>query len=119
MLENITLGELVAALAFLTLLAGSILKVIKGLKKAIEDLFKKQMEGISTRLDKTDKRIDRIDCENCKNFLVQTLSAAERGVELTTEEKIRLAEQFEHYTDAGGNSYIKGWHERLKADGKI
>lgn len=119
MLENITLGELVAALAFLTLLAGSVLKVIKGLKKAINGLFKEQLAEINKRFDSTDKAIKKIDLENCKNFLVQTLSAADKGEKLTTEERMRLAEEFEHYSACGGNSYIKDWHSRLKREKKI
>ncbi len=116
---EITLNDLAGVLAFIAGLGGSIVAILAGIKKVLKKLFDEQLKGISIRLDKTDERIEKIDSDNCKNFLVQTLSAAERGETLTTEEKIRLAENFQHYTDAGGNSYIKDWHQRLKNAGKI
>lgn len=116
---EITLNDLAGFLAFIAGLGGSIVAILAGIKKVLKKLFDEQLKGISTRLDKTDERIEKIDSDNCKNYIVQTLSAAERGERLTTEEKIRLAENFQHYTDAGGNSYIKDWHARLKSEGKI
>ena len=118
-MDKITLGDLAAALAFLVALGGSIVAIVMAIKKVLKKLFDDQMKSIGERLDQTDKRIDRLDADNCKNFLVQTLSAAERGENLTTEERMRLAEEFEHYTAAGGNSYIKDWHTRLHDAGKI
>ena len=118
-MEQITLGEITKALAFLAALGGSIVGILAGFKKILKKLFDEQLKSIGERLDKTDKRIDKIDGDNNKNFLVQTLSAAQRGEILTTEEKMRLAENYQHYTDAGGNSYIKEWHERLRKEGKI
>lgn len=118
-MEQITLGEIAKAVALLAGLGGSIVGILAGIKKILKKLFDEQLKSIGERLDKTDSRIDKIDSDNCKNYIVQTLSAAERGERLTTEEKIRLAENFQHYTDAGGNSYIKDWHARLKQEGKI
>ena len=118
-MEKITLGEIAAALAFLVALGGSIVAIITALKKALKQLLDDQLKTIIDRLNRTDEKIAQLDSDNCKNFLVQTLSAAERGENLTTEERMRLAEEFEHYTAAGGNSYIKDWHTRLHDAGKI
>lgn len=116
---DITLNDIAGVLAFIAGLGGSIVAILAGIKKVLKKLFDEHMKGIGERLDKTDKAIEKIDTDNCKNFLVQELSAAQRGDQLTTEEKIRLTENFQHYTDAGGNSYIKDWHARLKQEGKI
>ena len=116
---ELTLEDIGTALAFIVGLGGSVWAIVKGVSKAIKSLLKDQLKAIEKRFDTTDKAIKKIDLANCKNFLVQTLSAAEKGEKLTTEERMRLAEEFEHYSACGGNSYIKDWHSRLKTDGKI
>ncbi len=118
-METITLGDIAATLAFIAALGGSIVSIVAAIKKVLKKLLDAQLATIIDRLNKTDERIERIDSDNCKNFLVQTLSAAERGEKLTTEERMRLSEEFQHYTDNGGNSYIKDWHSRLHDAGKI
>lgn len=118
-MEQITLGDFAATLAFIAALGGSIVSIVAALKKVLKKLLDDQLATIIDRLNKTDDKISQLDSDNCKNFLVQTLSAAERGEKLSTEERMRLAEEFQHYTDNGGNSYIKDWHSRLHTDGKI
>ena len=118
-MDKITLGEIATALAFLVALGGSIVAIITALKKALKKLLDDQLKAIIDRLNRTDEKIAQIDTDACKNFLVQALSAADRGEQLTTEERMRLSEEFEHYTKNGGNSYIKDWHSRLHNEGKI
>lgn len=100
-MEEITLGEIAKALAFFLGLGGSVTAIIIGLKKIITKL------------------LEPLILDSCKDFIVQILSEAERGTTLTEMEKLRLAERFQTYTDRHGNSYIKEWHTRLKAEGKI
>lgn len=100
-MEQLTLGEIAKALAFIVALGGSVASIILGVRKVIKKL------------------LEPLVLDQCKDFLVQTLSEAERGTVLTEMEKLRLAERFETYTKMGGNSYIKDWYNRLKNDGKI
>lgn len=100
-MEEITLGEIGRALAFFLGLGGSVTAIILGVGKIIK------------------KFIDPLIVDQCKDFLVQVLSEAERGVALTEMEKLRLAERYETYTGKHGNSYIKDWYTRLKQEGKI
>lgn len=116
---EITLGDIATALAFAVALGGSIGAVVNALKKALTKLFEDQTKEIGDKLDKQGDAIKRIDSDNGKNFLVQVLSEAERGVNLTEMERIRLSEQYDHYIDGGGNSYIKDWYTRLKKEGKL
>ena len=118
-MENLTLGDIYTALAFIALLGGSIGAVVKGIKKALQGMFDEQTKSINERLDKSDKAIAKLDMDNCKNFIVQTLSSAERGTVLTKEELIRLSEEYDHYTGEGNNSYIVEWHDKLKREGKL
>lgn len=106
-MESITLGDIAKVLAFIVALGGSVLAIAKTILK-----------GIKKSLDPLYKLIEQNSLEAAKDFLVQILSAAERG-ELTEMEKIRLSERFEFYTKHGGNSYIKEWHTRLKDAGRI
>lgn len=116
---EITLNEIGTILGAIAAVGGSIITIVKWLKKVLKKLFDEQTKSINERLDKVDTRLGKLDMDNCQNYIVQTLSAAERGESLTTEEKMRLAEEFEHYTQLGGNSYVKEWHSRLQKDGKI
>ena len=114
-----TLEQVGAALAFIVGIGGSILTILKAVKSMLKKLLDEQTKSLVLRLDKIDERLDKVDSDNCKNYIVQALSSAERGVKLSTEERMRLSEEFQHYTENGGNSYIKDWHSRLHTDGKI
>ena len=64
------------------------------------------------------KAIDKVQLDNCKNYLVQQIGATERR-ELTNAEKERYWENYDIYIKLGGNSYIHSETERLKKEGKI
>ena len=116
---TLTLGDIATALAFVVALGGSIGAIVKTIKKALDGLFETQTKVITERLDKTDAAVAKLDMDNCKNYIVQALSSAERGAKLTKEELIRLSEEYDHYTKNGGNSYIVEWHDRLNKEGKL
>lgn len=118
-MEQITLGDIGSWLGFLAALIGSCTAIFLGIRKVIQRLFKAQTADIKTDLDEQRGTLNRIDIEGTKNFLVNVLSAAERGEQMTEIQRIRVREQYDHYTSAGGNSYIKDWYTRLKTDGKI
>lgn len=63
--------------------------------------------------------IATLDLETGKYFLVGCLADLEKGVILSEVEKERFWEQYGHYTENGGNTYISEWTERLKREGKI
>lgn len=111
-MEQITLGDIGAWLGYLAALIGSCGVIVVAIKKIIGNLFRAQTAELKTALT-------RIDVESTKNFLVNVLSAAERGEDMTEIQKIRVREQYDHYIAAGGNSYIKDWYTRLKTEGKI
>ena len=118
-METITLGDIAAWAGFLVLLGGSILTILKGAKKILKDLFAEQMKQINARLDAQEETIKKIDQENCKNFLVSFLAKAETGGQMDEIETQRFWEEYQHYTDQGGNSYIKNKVEKLKGAGKL
>lgn len=118
-MDQITLGDIAAALVFLVALGGSIAAVMHFIDKALKKLFQEQMDQIAERLDKQEATIKKIDLENCKNFLVSYLAKVEHDGRADEIETQRFWEEYGHYIDCGGNSYIKHQVERLKAAGKL
>lgn len=119
MVENITLGVISASILFLAALIGGIKYLKSVLKDSLTELFKDQFEAINTKLDGMDEKIDRVDMQSCKNFLVRFLADVERGDLTHLSEIQRFWEEYEHYLNEGGNSYIKEWVEKLKKEGKL
>lgn len=62
--------------------------------------------------------INKVQLDNCKNYLVQQISAADRR-DLSPAEKERYWENYDAYIALGGNSYIHSETDRLKKEGKL
>ena len=62
--------------------------------------------------------INKVQLDNCKNYLVQQISAADRR-NLSPAEKERYWENYDTYIKLGGNSYIHSETDRLKKEGKL
>ena len=118
-MENITLGQIALVAAFLVGLIGSCVTIYHYIKKALNKLFAEQLKAIDKRMDDLDNRVDAVDSNSCKNYLVTFLSDVEKGKAIDEIETERFYEQYEHYIKCGGNSYIKHKVEKLKADGKL
>ena len=103
-----TISELSTYLAMLVALGGSIAAIVAGVKKAIKPMLKPLEE-----------KIDAVDMETCKNFLVHILAEIEHGGDMDEIEIERFREVMEHYTKLGGNSYIKAKIKRLEEAGKL
>lgn len=89
------------------------------LKKWMSGLFKDEMENIEQKLDDLDAKISRVDEESCKNYLTGEITRIEDGYNLGDVEAERFWEQYEHYVEIGGNSYIKRKVEQLKEAGQL
>ena len=111
-MENITLGTLAVALAFIVGLWGSIeflsIRVTRSLKTTIQT----EMAPLSSKLSD-------LEMQSTKNFLVSTLSSIEKTGWASDSEKQRFYEEFDHYEKMKGNGYIHAWVEDLKKQGKI
>ena len=118
-MAEITLGDIGTWAAFFLTLAGSCVGIYEFVKKALKKMFAEQTKGIEMHLEKQEKTIKQIDLENCKNFLVSFLAKVDKHENLDEIEVERFWEQYEHYSNIGGNSYIKNKVEKLKSSGKI
>lgn len=63
--------------------------------------------------------INKVQMDNCKNYLVQAIGKMENGEVLSIVEKERYYENYDAYIKLGGNSYIHTETEKLRKEGKI
>lgn len=116
---NITVNEIATGLALLAGIIASVIYLTKQLKDWIEKLLDSKFRTLNLRIDSIEQKIDKVDMETCKNFLVRFLADAENGGPLLEQEKERFWEEYGHYIESGGNSYIKEWTEKLKKKGYL
>lgn len=125
-LDNVTVGEImVCVTVILGVITGvtKVKKAFEGFKKTINgwvvDELKPQFVKINERLDNLEKRNERQDMENIKNYLVLFMADIERNEKPDEVEVIRFEEQYEYYIKKGGNSYIKKKYNKLKEEKKL
>ncbi len=111
-MENITLGQISAAVLFLTALIGGVILLTKWIRGVIVKVMQDELAPLKTQ-------VQAVDLENCKNYLVTYLADAERGSAKDEIERERFYEEYEHYKKIGGNSYIKTKVEQLRAANKL
>ena len=116
---DITLSQIGAALGLLAALIASCSAIFVALRKAIRAMFAIQMKDIKLEMEANRKAINQVDMENSKNFLVSFLSRIDRGEPADEIELQRFWEQYEHYHDMGGNSYIQNKVAKLQAIKKL
>lgn len=111
MMDNITLEFIGEFVAFIAALVGGLGYLNKTLKAWLVKLMREEFDDMA-------KRLDRVDMEACKNFLVRMIAVIENG-DISDTERARFYEQYEHYLELGGNTYIKHTVEILQKEGKI
>ena len=97
-------------------------KIKTWIEKLLDEKFKAislQIQEVRNEVAAVDVKVGKVDMETCKNFLVRFLADVERGEFIADAEKQRFWEEYQHYIDNKGNSYIKEWVERLKKEGKF
>lgn len=118
-MENITLGQIAAGIAILAAIVGGCKELSKNIKEGIRKIVADVLKPVTDSIAQINVRLDKVDMESTKNFLVRCLSDVEKGERMTETEAERFWEQYGHYTAAGGNTYIKNKVEGLREQGKI
>lgn len=72
MLENITLTQVAAVIAFIVALYGGVKYLKKELKDAITEMLKDEFESVDAKLDKDNRRLN--DLEEQTKFLYKAIS---------------------------------------------
>ena len=118
-LEAITIGDISATIAFFVGIIGGIGYLKKNLSGWIASALDGQLKEVDEKITGLSERMDKVDNESCKNFLVRCLSDFDKGEEISEIERERFWEQYEHYQKIGGNSYITRKVEQLKSEGVL
>ena len=118
-MDGLTIGAIVAGIGvILTLISG--LKTLDGhLKGYVKSAMKEETQSIKQEISGIQDQLKKVDLESCKNYLVTQIAAIDRGDRMTETQAERFWEQFEHYKQTGGNSYIKHKVETMQQEGKI
>lgn len=95
--------------------------------KSQEDLLKTvddKMDKLKTQSIEEDKRLnkklDKMDMDNCKRFLIVEMTKIQDGMYTPNEEQKRmLYETKERYNNDGGDSYVDNMFEDLQAKGLL
>lgn len=130
MISDITVGSIAADLGVIVALIGGFVFLYAKLKEVITSVLKEMIKPITESIESLTKRVDdmesslnvrldTVDMESCKNFLVKCIGELEKGGELSEAEKTRFWEQYDYYRDHGENSYIKNKAEFYQAKGKL
>ena len=107
-MEQITLGQIQSIILWLVSFSGGLFAIVKVVRSAIAKGFKP-----------LEDKIDVVDKNATKNFLVTQLAEIKKGEMLDDISRQRFYEQYEHYIALKGNSYIKSEDERLRKEGKL
>lgn len=125
-MTDLTFGQLAAGLAILVTFIASIQNLKTNIKRWAEALLKPRFDSIDDqnkkildRIDDVEKKISKVDMENCKNYLVTFLSEIRRGETKDQIEYQRFWEEYDHYIANGGNSYVKEDVADLKSKGLL
>lgn len=118
-MEGITLGDLSNGLVFIAGILASGGTVIVFLSKYLRKIIKEMLNPLEKKMDDVSSTVSQVDMDNCKNYLVSTISTLEAGRTVDKVALERFWENYDHYTQNGGNSYIHTAVERLKKENKL
>lgn len=129
-MENINLGQISVALLFIYALIDVIDKLYNKFKKPVKSALNeeikeelkpviKELKNTNDKLDNLENRINEVDINRCKDYLVNFFSKIEQEKEVDEIEKEHFFEVYQNYTRKGGNSYIHSKYEKLKKEGKL
>lgn len=119
LIEEVTLGNVLVSVTFIV----GLITGIKKLKTTINDWFKEQLspklEPIEKSVNKINEKIDMMEMEFYKSWLVLFMSNIEREEQIDEVEHMLFEEIYKKYTERGGNSYIHRKYDKLKSEGKL
>jgi hypothetical protein len=106
-------------LAFIVTLIGNVGILEAQSDKIVKDIFDKKLKPVNDKIDNLTKQVNRVDLNTCKNYLVHFLSDVQQNKPIDEVEFQRFWEQYEHYVNNGGNSYIHKKVEHLEHENKL
>lgn len=118
-MENITLGQIAAGIGIITVIVGGYVKLYNMIKDKLGEIVSDALKPLNDSILEINQRLDTVDLESCKNFLVRCIADIERGQSMSETESERFWEQYDYYIRSGHNTYVKNKVEKLKQEGKL
>ena len=118
-MEGITLGEIGSAIAFIAGILAGLSAIVAYFSKRLNKMLSDALIPTNAKIDKLTSSLLDVDVSNCKNYLVQIIAKLDAGQKIDQVSLERFWENYDHYTQLGGNSYIHESVERLKKEGKL
>ena len=117
-MENLSLGEISKALAFVIGLISSITYIKKGTVKSLTSVIANNLEPIKREIKDLKEETTKNNLSSIKTDLINLMELAEKET-ISTEQKIRAHELYDYYYKHGGNSYVHDKWERLIKENKL
>lgn len=118
-MDGWTIGAIVAGIGVILTLISGLKKLDENLKGYVRSAMKEETEDLKKDISGIKAQLTKVDLESCKNYLVAQIAAVDRGEKMSDTQAERFWEQYGHYKDTGGNSYIKHKVETLQKEGKL
>ena len=118
-MENITLGQIAAGIGILTVIVGGYVKLYTMIKDKLGEIVGEALKPLNDSILEINQRLDVVDMESCKNFLVRCIADVERGETMSETEAERFWEQYDYYIKSGRNTYVKNKVEKLQKEGRL
>lgn len=119
MLEKLTLQQIASDIAIFVGLITAGIFLYNKLTVMIKNMLKDQFDYTNKKIDSVEAKVDKVDMNATRNFLVRCIHDFETGAPVDETEIERFWEQYDHYRNNGGNSYIKSKVEKLQKEEKI
>lgn len=92
----------------------------KPFANAIENKLEEALKPLTDKLNTINDRIDKIDKNECKNYLTEFLEDVKKGIEKSDIQVQRATEVYDHYiNDLHLNTYIHDEWENCKIERKV
>ncbi len=118
-MENLTMGQIMGFITFITVFIGGITTIIAFLKSFIAKILKPIDEKIDKLQNISSEGRNNIELELIKIILVNFINDIENGVTKTPIQKQNAYELYDRYKVLGGNSYVHDRWSKLIKEGKI
>lgn len=115
-MSETTIISIATVLNAILVIMNFISKIKKPVDNAVEKKFEEVLKPINEKLEVIDTRIDKLDKNQCKNYLTEFLEDVKNGIPKSDIQIQRATEVYDHYiNDLHLNTYIHdSWEKYMK-----
>ena len=115
-MNEMTIISIATVLNAILVIMNFISKIKKPVDNAVEKKFEEALKPINEKLEVIDTRIDKLDKNQCKNYLTEFLEDVKNGIPKSDIQIQRATEVYDHYiNDLHLNTYIHdSWEKYMK-----